>query len=107
VFASRTETQGLVLLEALALGVPVVAIAELGTGDVLRDCRGALLAAGDPAQFAATTLAVLRDSKLRAELAAQAPGDARRWSITATTHSLLEYYAALVEDPIAERAAEG
>jgi 1,2-diacylglycerol 3-alpha-glucosyltransferase len=37
VFASKTETQGLVLLEAMALGVPVVGLAEMGTKDVLRD----------------------------------------------------------------------
>ena len=35
VFASRTETQGLVLLESLALGVPVVSTAVLGTKEVL------------------------------------------------------------------------
>lgn len=41
VFASKTETQGLVLLEAMALGVPVVALAEMGTRDVLKDGAGA------------------------------------------------------------------
>ena len=41
VFASRTETQGLVLLESLALGVPVVSTAVLGTKEVLRDAAGA------------------------------------------------------------------
>ena len=35
VFASRTETQGLVLLEAMALGTPAVALAEMGTCDIL------------------------------------------------------------------------
>ena len=34
-FASRTETQGLVLLEAMAAGLPVVALAEMGTCDIL------------------------------------------------------------------------
>jgi 1,2-diacylglycerol 3-alpha-glucosyltransferase len=40
VFASKTETQGLVLLEAMALGVPVVALAEMGTKDVLQEGAG-------------------------------------------------------------------
>ena len=39
VFASHTETQGLVLLEAMALGVPVVAAAILGTRDILEPGR--------------------------------------------------------------------
>ena len=42
VFASRTETQGLVLLESLALGVPVVSTAVLGTKEVLRNAAGAI-----------------------------------------------------------------
>ncbi len=45
VFASRTETQGLVLLESLALGVPVVSTAVLGTKEVLREARGAIVVA--------------------------------------------------------------
>jgi 1,2-diacylglycerol 3-alpha-glucosyltransferase len=34
-FASKTETQGLVLLEAMASGCPVVALSEMGTRDIL------------------------------------------------------------------------
>jgi 1,2-diacylglycerol 3-alpha-glucosyltransferase len=39
VFTSRTETQGLVLLESLALGVPVVSTAVLGTNEVFDNRR--------------------------------------------------------------------
>ena len=41
VFASRTETQGLVLLEAMAQGTPVVSTAELGTRSILTADSGA------------------------------------------------------------------
>ncbi len=47
VFSSCTETQGLVLLEAMAQAVPVVALAEMGTRDVLRQDQGALIPGHD------------------------------------------------------------
>lgn len=95
VFASRTETQGLVLLEAMALGLPVVSTAELGTSDLLRDCGGALLAREDVADFGAKVLRVLGDGELRAKLAAHARADAARWAIEPATAALVDYYASL------------
>ena len=95
VFASRTETQGLVLLEALALGVPVVSTAVMGTADVLRDARGARIAPDEEAGFARACVEVLRDRELRARLAANAPGDARAWSATAMAERLAGLYAEL------------
>ena len=46
-FGSKTETQGLVLLEAMATGLPIVALAELGALDILETQRGALIAPAD------------------------------------------------------------
>ncbi len=51
VFASRTETQGLVLLEAMAAGLPVVALSEMGTTDILAPGRGAFSPPDDPKAF--------------------------------------------------------
>jgi glycosyltransferase involved in cell wall biosynthesis len=42
-FASITETQGLVVLEALSAGLPVVAVAKEGIADVLVEGKGCLL----------------------------------------------------------------
>ncbi|MCS6947347.1 MAG: glycosyltransferase, partial [Steroidobacteraceae bacterium] len=80
VFASRTETQGLVLLEALAQGTPVVSTAVMGTAEVLAGTEGALIAPEDAAVFAAAVAQVLENRELRERLSRAAVRDAARWS---------------------------
>ena len=64
-FASRTETQGLVLLEAQILGVPVVAVGAEGTLSGVADGEsGYLVAPGDSAALAERALRLLRDPEL-------------------------------------------
>ncbi|NTV10060.1 MAG: glycosyltransferase family 4 protein [Zoogloea sp.] len=79
VFASRTETQGLVLIEAMAMGLPVVALSAMGTADVLEEGCGARVAEDDPAAFAATLAEVLEDVEGHADLVRSARTHAARW----------------------------
>lgn len=53
-FASKTETQGMVITEAMTAGVPVVALDAPGVREVVRDrYNGRLLSEAEPEQFAA------------------------------------------------------
>jgi 1,2-diacylglycerol 3-alpha-glucosyltransferase len=65
VFASKSETQGLVLLEAMAQGTAVVAIAELGTKSILIEGEGVLIAKDDINDFADKVSVLLSDASKR------------------------------------------
>ncbi len=86
VFASPTETQGLVLIEAMALGVPIVSTAVMGTATVLRDASSAVIAAEDVSAFTSAVAQVLRDPLKRKALAVAGPRDAQGWSVDVLMH---------------------
>jgi glycosyltransferase involved in cell wall biosynthesis/putative flippase GtrA len=89
VFPSTTDTLGLVLLEALASGLPIVAADSPASRELLADCPAARL-------FPATESERL--PKLVAELAADpaagrlARAEAEQWGWPAATSHLLEHY---------------
>ena len=95
VFASRTETQGLVLLEAMALGVPVVAQAHLGTADVLKEGQGCLIAPDDPAAYARRVAELLDDREKARQLGERGKIYAREWSTARMAQRMLELYGSL------------
>ena len=96
VFSSKTETQGLVLLESLALGVPVVSTAHMGTADIVNPQRGAHVAPDDEAEFANIVVRLLDDAPRRAAMSAEARAYAATWSATAMADRLAGLYSAVL-----------
>ncbi len=92
VFASRTETQGLVLLEAMACGTPVVSTAVLGTKDIIGGGLGGLVAPENPEPFAAQVEHLLTDKTLYAQKVEEARVYAATWSHTAQAEKLVRFY---------------
>lgn len=95
VFASRTETQGLVLLEAMAAGLPVLAFAALGTREIVEPQRGALPAPQEPKAFGLAMSGLLNDPARRATMAAAARTFAREWTTEACAMRLADVYRRL------------
>jgi 1,2-diacylglycerol 3-alpha-glucosyltransferase len=100
VFASRTETQGLVLLEALAQGTPVVSTMHMGTRDVLHNTRGTRIVSEDEQAFAQACIDLLKDAATRKQLAERAPHDAARWSSREMTGRLVNLYTEVMTRPL-------
>ena len=93
VFSSLSETQGLVLLEAMAQAVPVVAIAELVTRSILVEGEGASIAPCDEHIFADKAYELLDDADLRQRLgAAGRRYVSTHWTAKAQAERMLDFY---------------
>jgi len=100
VFASVTETQGLVVTEAMAADTPVVAVGAMGIRDVMGEGRGGIVTRLDREEFGAAVERLLGDGGFYAAKRQEAREEATRWSAGAMAKRMLALYAdALGEGP--------
>ncbi len=94
---SRTETLGLVLLEAMAAGCPVVAAAAGGILDIVQDgVTGHLYDPRDPDAAVRVIQQLLGEATHRDKIRQQARREAEQWSWAAATRQLVGYYDELL-----------
>ncbi|MDC0833347.1 glycosyl transferase [Leptolyngbya valderiana BDU 20041] len=97
IFPSRTETLGLVLLEAMAAGCPVVAAGTGGITDIVTDgSNGYLFDPADEEGAIRATQRLLDNTQERETLRANARREAERWGWEAATRNLQQYYRRVV-----------
>jgi 1,2-diacylglycerol 3-alpha-glucosyltransferase len=95
VFPSKTETQGLCTIEAMCCGLPIVAIGEMGTLDVMRGDNGGFMVRNDEAEFAEAVLRLLEDEGLREAKSREAIEWSKQYRIEVTTERLVRLYEVL------------
>ena len=92
-FPSTTETLGLVALESMASGVPVVGARAGGIPDVIADGEnGFLFEPGDADELADSIMLLVNDPDMRRRFAAAGRAETEKWGWRAATERLLEYY---------------
>jgi glycosyltransferase involved in cell wall biosynthesis len=106
IFPSRTETLGLVLLEAMAAGCPVVAARSGGIPDIVNDgVNGYLFEPQDPYGAITATKRLLEAKEEREQLRYNARQEAERWGWASATRQLQGYYRSVVESQYLSSAA--
>ena len=98
IFPSRTETLGLVLLEAMAAGCPVVAARSGGIPDIVTDgVNGYLFEPTDARGAVVATQKLLAATEERELLRQNARQEAEKWGWSAATKQLVTYYESVLE----------
>ncbi len=97
IFPSRTETLGLVLLESMAAGCPVVAANSGGIPDIVTDKVNGYLFDPDDSNGAIFATKYLLDSATETEqLKRNARKEAEKWGWPMATDQLRSYYKTLI-----------
>lgn len=104
VFSSATETQGLVLPEALSSGVPVVAVDDPAFA-CIENGKNGFLVPRDVSEFAIKTLSILKNIDLASEMSKNAIASAQLFNVKKTVDSLEGIYYKLLDDNNKESAA--
>lgn len=95
-FPSVTETQGLAVIEAMAAGLPVVAVRSEVLEEIVRDGREGLVTRADAADLATACQRLLTDVQLRARLGGAAQAAARAYDSEVILARMLALYEELV-----------
>ncbi len=97
-FASQTETQGMVIIEALASGLPIVAVKDEAFKNVVENNKNGYLVEKNSLKFAQKTIKLLSDNKLHNSFSVNARQTALQFSVKKTAQYLDDVYETLIKE---------
>ena len=97
-FASTTETQGMVVLEAMEMGTPVVAVNVMGVKDVVGDNIGGFGSTLNVKEFTAHALKLLENDDLRQRKSMEAIKKAEKFSTTEMAQKMISFYSQMIAE---------
>ena len=96
-FSSKSETQGIVILEAMAAGTPIVAVKASGVEDIIKDGGNGFLTAEDTQEWAERILGLTEDGQVRKKLTENGKETAEEYSEPRVALRAAEYYSEVKE----------
>lgn len=96
-FSSLSETQGVIFVEAMASGIPTVAIKANGVKDIITDEETGFLTSGNVDDFSQAVLKLIDNKNLRKKMSRKAKEEAQNFSIERSTEKLLSFYQTTME----------
>ena len=98
VFSSITETQGIVITESMAAGVPAVAVGIMGPSDLIKDGVDGFLTLLNTNDFCAKIEKLLDDEELRKQMGQKGRENAKRFSTQNCALRMEELYEKTLRD---------
>lgn len=95
-FSSVTETQGIVINEAKAAGLPVVAVKAYGVSEMVEDGVDGYLTVLETEQFAERACRILKNDTMREEMSKKARKNAEKFSSAKCAAKLADHYLKLI-----------
>ena len=98
VFSSKSETQGIVPLEAMAQGTPVVAIAEMGIASVIKNNEGAFATKDNLEEFVSCVKKLISNDKLHTSQSKKAYKYVKEnWAASVQAEKVVSFYKASIK----------